>query len=333
MTDASDLLSTPLVPPPDGPAGRAWSRPDRRRTLQLALASLWLLDGVLQMQAFFFTKAFGTQMVTMTAEGNPPLIARSILWSGRTIGHHPVVVNALFALVQVALGLGMAWRPTLRVALAASVAWSLGVWWVGEGFGGVFAGTADPLSGAPGAVILYGLLAVVLWPTDRPGRRPSFVAARAVGATTARTLWLVLWGSLAYLVVAGANRSAGGLHQLLVGEEHGEPGWLVWVDRQAGSLVDHRGLLVSVSIALLLSLVAIGVFLPPAAANATLVLAMAVGLTFWVVGQNFGALFTSSATDVNSGPLLVLLALAYWNHPAGPDQLPVDSSPSAMVVA
>ena len=91
----------------------------------------------------------------------------------------------------------------MKLALAASIAWSLGVWWIGEGLGGVLSGTADPLSGAPGAVIIYALLAVLLWPTDRAG---PFEAARPFGAGPARLLWLALWGSLAFFAVQGASR-------------------------------------------------------------------------------------------------------------------------------
>lgn len=316
MTEGPQLLA------PDDPSraadqpGSGWVRPDRRRTLQLVLATLWLLDGVLQMQAYFFTRAFGTQMITMSAEGNPSVIARSILWSGRTIGHHPVELNALFALVQVGIGLGVAWRRSTRAALAVSVAWSLGVWWVGEGFGGVLSGAADPINGAPGAVILYALVAVLLWPTDRPGPRAPFVAARAVGPGVAKALWSVLWGSLALFALLGANRSARGLHDLIIGQTDGEPTWVVWIDHTSSGLVDHHGLGYSVLLAVVLVVVAVGVYLPPAWANAAVVLSIAVGLLFWVVGQDFGELFTNGATDVNSGPLLVLLAVAYWSTPA-----------------
>ena len=58
-----------------------------------------------------------------------------------------------------ALGLGIAWRPTVRLALAASIAWSLAVWWLGEGLGGILAGTASPVNGAPGPVLFYAILA------------------------------------------------------------------------------------------------------------------------------------------------------------------------------
>ncbi len=326
----ADSSAAPAEPdPPPSRTGPVWARPDRRRTLQLVLATLWLLDGVLQMQAYFFTRAFGTQMITMSAEGNPSVIARSILWSGRTIGHHPVEINALFAFVQVAIGLGVAWRRSTRAALAVSVAWSLGVWWVGEGFGGVLSGAADPINGAPGAVILYALVAVLLWPVDRPGPRPAFVAARAVGPAVAKALWSVLWGSLALFALLGANRSARGLHDLIIGQVDGEPGWVVWIDRTASDLVDHHGLGYSVLLAVLLVVVAVGVFLPPAWANAAVLLAMVVGSLFWVVGQDFGELFTNGATDVNSGPLLVLLAAAYWSRPVPrPTSTPAGAAPT-----
>jgi hypothetical protein len=39
---------------------------------------------------------------------------------------------------------------------------------------------------------------------------------------------------------------------------------------------------------------------------------MVVAAVIWVVGEAFGAIFTGAGTDPNSGPLLALLALAYW---------------------
>ncbi|HYZ57612.1 MAG TPA: hypothetical protein VE733_29480 [Streptosporangiaceae bacterium] len=59
-------------------------------------------------------------------------------------------------------------------------------------------------------------------------------------------------------------------------------------------------------------MIAAGVCLPPAAARITLVLAIVVAAGIWVVGEAFGAIFTGRGTDPNSGPLLALLALAYW---------------------
>src|ERR1700749_1136590 len=125
-------------------------------------------------------------MLAGTAAGNPAGIARPITWDATLVGHHLVLLNTVFATIQLLLGLGIAFRPTVRAALAASVAWSIGVWWFGEGLGGVLSGGADPLNGAPGAVIIYALLSGLLWPDGRgreDGAAPApFVAAMAVGA-------------------------------------------------------------------------------------------------------------------------------------------------------
>lgn len=314
VPETAGLLGTPEGAGVAAAGRGAWARPDGRRTLQLVLATIWLLDGILQLQAYFFTRSFGTQMIAPAAQGNPSVIARSITWSALTIGHHTVITNLSFALLQVGLGLGIAWRPTVKVALGASIAWSIGVWWIGEGLGGVLSGAANPVDGAPGAVILYGLLAVLLWPRDRPGPAPSFIAARAVGEPVAKAVWLVLWGSLSYFAISGANRSSQGVHDLIDGMTAGEPGWLTSLNRHAATLVDHRGLATMVVLAALSAVVAVGVYLPPAAANATLVVAVVISLLWWVVGEDLGELFTNGATDVNSGPLLIVLALAYWRY-------------------
>ncbi len=299
----------------------AWSRPDGRRILQLVLATIWLIDGILQLQSFFFTKSFGLQMISGMSQGNPSIISRPIAWSGTTIGHHAVLADAFFAVAQTAIAVTIAWRPTVRIGLGVSIAWAVGVWWVGEGLGGVLNGAANPVNGAPGAVMIYALLAVLLWPTDRAGQKAPFIAARAVGAPIAKGLWLVLWGSLSYFAVLGANRSSQGLHDLINTEANGEPAWVAWIDHHAASTVDHKGLAVTVVVAILLLVAAVGTYLPSSFANITVALATLMGLTFWVVGENFGALFTNGATDVNSGPLLMLLSVAYWR--SSPRAVPI----------
>lgn len=283
---------------------------DARRALQLILAAIWLLDGVLQYQSFMYTKAFA-QMLAAAADGNPSVIARPITWDATLIGHHLAPLNTTFATIQLLLGIGIAFRPTVRAALAASIAWSVAVWWFGEGLGGVLNGTASPLNGAPGAVILYALLAVLLWPSDRSAAAP-FTAARAVGAGVARALWLVLWLSLAYFTLTPANRAPQALNGMIGGMASGNPGWLSAAVRGAASLVAGQGLVASIALAAALVVIAVGVWLPPAAARATLVLAIVVALLIWVFAEAFGMILAGGATDPNSGLLLVLLALAYW---------------------
>jgi hypothetical protein len=293
----------------------AGARLDARRVLQLALAAGWLLDAVLQYQSFMYTKAFG-QMLAGTASGNPSVIAHPITWDATLVEHHLAALNTIFATIQLLIGLGIAFRPTVRLALAVSVAWSLGVWWFGEGLGGVLSGTASPLNGAPGAVIIYALLAVLLWPADRDIADRDIAApctaARAVGARVARGLWLVLWLGLAYFTVTPANRAPQAISGMIAGMESGNPSWLAALDRGAASLVSGQGLAASVALAVALVLIAVGVYLPAPAARAILVLAIVVALVIWVFGEAFGMIMAGGATDPNSGPLLMLLALCYW---------------------
>jgi hypothetical protein len=292
-------------------AGVSRGAPDVRRLLQLGLAGIWLLDALLQYQSFMFSKAF-SQMIGGTAAGNPGIVASPISWDATLVGHHAVLLNSVFATIQLLLAIGIAWRPTVRLALAASVAWSLGVWWFGEGLGMVLTGDVSPVNGAPGAVIIYALIAVLLWPADRAGKPAPFTAARAVGAPVARGLWLVLWLSLAYFALLPANRAPQALHDMIAGMEDGEPGWLAALDRGAASLVAHQGLAASIVLAVALVIIAAGVYLPARAAKATLVLAIVVAAVIWVFGEAFGTIFTGGGTDPNSGLLFILLTLCYW---------------------
>jgi hypothetical protein len=284
---------------------------DARRVLQLILAAIWLLDGLLQYQSFMYTQGFG-QMIGGTAAGNPGVIARPISWNAALVEQHLVLLNTVFATIQLLLGLGIAYRPTVRAALAASIGWSLAVWWFGEGLGGVLSGTASPVNGGPGAVILYALLAVLLWPADRPGVTAPFVAARAVGAPIARLLWLVLWGSLAYFALTPANRAPQAPHDIVAGMADGEPGWITGLEDHAAAVLADQGLTASIVLAVALIVIAVGVFLPLLLARSTLILALVVAAFIWVFGEAFGQILAGGATDPNSAPLLALLALAYW---------------------
>jgi hypothetical protein len=286
---------------------------DPRRMLQQALAVVWLLDGMLQFQPFMFSEGF-PRMLAGAAPGNPAVVARPIAWDAAFIAHHLTLYNAVFAALQVAIGLGITWPPTVRIALASSVAWSVTVWWLGEGLGGVLAGTASPLNGAPGAVILYALLAVLLGPAARDRDSP-FAAARAVGQGTARVLWVLLWASLAFFALLPASRAPGAASGTFSAMASGQPGWLSWTDHRIAGVLAGQGLLASVLLAGALAVVAVSTFLPEWAARTGAVLAVTVAAFIWLA-QGLGGIFTGSGTDPNSGPLLALLAIAFWPGPA-----------------
>jgi hypothetical protein len=73
---------------------------------------------------------------------------------------------------------------------------------------------------------------------------------------------------------------------------------------------------VSIIIALVLAVIALGVFAPAPIVRGVLVVAVVAAAVIWVVGEAFGGVFTGQGTDPNTGPLLALLAAAYWPLPA-----------------
>jgi hypothetical protein len=165
----------------------------------------------------------------------------------------------------------------------------------------VLTGSASPVSGAPGAVILYALLAVLLWPAAEDRAAP-FVAGRAIGAPAARGLWLILWGGLAYLALQPAARAPRAISNMVAASASGQPGWLAGLLNQGARALDHRGLVVSVLLAAALAVVAAGACLPPGAARPAKVvigLAVALAAAIWLA-ERLGGIFTGSGTDPNS---------------------------------
>ncbi len=74
-----------------------------------------------------------------------------------------------FALIELAIGAGLIGASSLRatrVVCAASIAWGLGVWLVGEGAGGLLTLHAALSTGAPGAALIYCVLTVAAWPVE-----------------------------------------------------------------------------------------------------------------------------------------------------------------------
>jgi len=283
-----------------------------RRVLQLCLGLIWLLDAGLQFQPYMFGPFFVTQTIELGAAGSPAPVAGSVNWAGHLMLQHIAVYNAIFAVIQLIIACGLFFRGTVRLALAASIAWSLCVWWFGESLGGIFTG-ASPLAGFPGGVVLYALIAVLLWPTrsveaGQAGQN-STAASGILGARWANVPWILLWGSFSYFLLLPVNRDPDAIGQLFANTD-GEPGWLVSVMSALGGAAAHRGTVISVVLAVGCAVAAVGIALRPAVRLAC-VLAIAVAVFAWLA-EGLGGIFTGQGTDPNTGPLLVLLAACYW---------------------
>jgi hypothetical protein len=276
------------------------------------LATVWLLDAALQLQPFMFTRGSNgfSGMLNGLASGNPVIIHGSVTWNASNVYHHPILSNAIFASIQFVIAFGIVYKRTCKPALVLSIVWAMGVWWFGESAGEIFLGGATPFGGGPGGVLFYALLAVLLWPSEGSDR--PFVAARTVGLGVAKAIWVVVWGALATLSLVGSGRSPQALHDLVAGLDNGQPGWLAHIDRSSESLLLHHGTAMAVLLAIVCVIVAVGVFMPQQIAQVTLVLAIVTFALIWVAVQDVGGILAGSATDPNSGLLVILLALIYW---------------------
>jgi len=285
---------------------------DLQERCRLVLATTWLLDAVLQLQPFFFARGASgfSGMLKGLTPGNPSWVAHTLTWNASIVGHDPIATNSVFALVQFLIGFGIVWRRTCKPALAFSMVWALGVWWFGEGAGGIFHGGASPLGGGPGGVLFYALLAVLLWPSE--GSDLPFVAARALGISAAKKVWAMTWFVLAMLSVVGSGRSPQALAGFVAILDHGQPGWLASIDRSSESLLLHDGTAVAIALACCCVAIAVSVYLPTNLTRLFLVLAVLTFSAIWIAVQNAGGILAGGATDPNSGPLVILLTLAFW---------------------
>jgi hypothetical protein len=272
-----------------------------RRGLQITLGVIWLLDGGLQFQSVFYSHGF-TDGLREQAAGQPIWLADSITWAAGLAAHDLGVWNTLFALTQVLIGLGLLWRPTVRPALAASFAWVLFVWWFGEAFGMLFANMAEPLTGAPGGVLLYALVGALVWPGEGAG---GLLSARG-----ARIMWAALWLIMAWLWLGPASSGADSVSDVLKAGGSGM-GWLTSVQSWIAAAAAGGGLVIALVFAVVSAAIAIGVA-ADRWARPLLWVSIGMNLLLWVLGQSVGEIFAGGATDPNAGPLFILLALAMF---------------------
>jgi hypothetical protein len=279
-----------------------------RRTLQFGLGLLWLLDGALQCQSFMFTRAFGRTVIKPAGAGQPAVVAHSVHWAASLIVAHPVLTNTGFAAIQLCLGLGMLSRRSVRLALLGTVVWGVAVWWLGEGIGGLTTG-ATLLTGAPGAALLYAVVAVLAWP-GRGGDSsipPSLLAVPA---------WFALWAMGAGMQLAAGNDSGMSFASMFADAGRDAGGWIGHIDAHLAQL-QISNLVVAAVIGVEV-VIAMWALVPGRARQAAAVIGAVFGLASWLLVQGLGDLTSGEATDPNTGPLIILMALAVLGVASAP---------------
>jgi hypothetical protein len=280
-----------------------------RRGVQVTLGLLWLLDGLLQFQSYMYSHDFLEEVVESTASMQPGPIGHPILSAAHLAGQNLVLWNTSFALIQCAIGLGLLFRPTVKPALLASFAWVLVVWWFGEGLGMVLMNMGTPLTGSPGAVVLYGLIGLLVWPGDGADRR-SAAASGLLGDRGGLAVWSGVWACGGLIWLEALTRPADAVSGALIEAAGDSMPWLAGLQRSLAATVEGDGRAIAVALALASFAVAAGAW--TRWRRQALAVGALISLVFWFLGQGLGGLTTGEATDPNIGPLLVLLACALW---------------------
>jgi hypothetical protein len=275
-----------------------------RRGIQVALGLIWLLDGGLQFQPFMLRTGFARDVIAPLGNGQPHFVAGPIHWAANLIAAHPVAWDVPFATVQVLIGLGLLVPRTAKLALAVSLPWALAVWYFGEGLSGLASGHTSLLTGAPGAVVLYGLLALAAWP-----RRDSRHEAPAPWLPLA---WAVLWvGGAIFQALPGQNTGPA-----VAGTILGGPGRLGRLDASVARWTTHHGTFVVVALVVIEALIGLA-GLHRRSRGVAVASGFVLALAIWVFAQDIGQLYTGQATDPNSGLIIAVFALAVLGSRGG----------------
>ena len=302
-----------------------------RRGVQIVLGMLWLLDGALQLQHQMFTSSFANNVLTPAGQGQPVLVSGPVHLGVHIVLLHPAFFNTCFALIQLAIGFCILYKPTVKYGLAGSVVWGLVVWYIGEGLSGLASGHATLLMGAPGAALLYAVIALAVMPPRSPQHRQDNQPAYWLAL-----VWAGLWiGGAIYQLLPGQD-SVSAFSSMIAGNAAGAPGWLASLDAHAANTINGFGTATTsmagthmttlqmaqmptqagsgywfiLLLALLQLCIGFGVFYKGYRRRLAIGLGVALSLIFWAVGQSFGEYYTGLATDPATAPLFILLGFA-----------------------
>lgn len=301
-----------------------------RRKIQVGLGLLWFLDGALQLQKQMFTSNFANNVLAPVAQGQPRFVNGVMHFGIHIFLLHPAIFNTLIALIQLGLGVLIIWKRTAKLGIICSIFWGLFVWYVGEGLGGLASWQTLILIGAPGAALLYSIIALGVIPKKDDKNDDKHPASWLV------IVWAVLWiiGAV-YQLLPGQN-TVSDLSSMISGMASGAPGWLASLDIHTANLINgignsttsmsnmhmnasqitqmhttsESGFWFILLLAVVQALIGMISLLPRYWRKLAISAGIILSLIFWIIGQSLGGYYTGLATDPNSAPLFILLGIA-----------------------
>ena len=335
------LLLSGKVPHPLQGSWRG--EPVGRRVLRLGFAVLWVVDGLLQVQPQM-PIGLPTEVLQPSAATSPGWVQHVVAFGAGLWEHQPIKAAAAAVWIQLGLGLWLllvARGPWSRLGGAASAAWALVVWSVGNGFGGIFAPGLSLLFGGPGSSLLYVAAGIVLALPEGVFSSRRFVGgqARALGA---------------FLVVMGILQAWPGRGTWMGNDAHGQPVGAIPAMSSAMAQTPQPHLLATAVAnfaraagsapvlfngAAVLAMVGVGLgylSLRPKAVRLAMVVGLTLAALVWIFIEDLG-LFGGLSTDPNTMPALALwlvaAAFALRYRAPVPEAPPRQSRLAAMVAA
>jgi len=308
-----------------------------RRNLQVVLAFLWIIDGLFQLQSKMFTKSFIYQNIYPNLYGQPHIITDPIHYFSRLFLLNPVLFNLLIALTQIVIGLLILFRSSTKIGLYLSIIWGLFVWYIGEALGGLLGGHVTLLMGAPGAAILYVILAIASLPLKQSRNKSTSELSPAYWLAF---VWLIIWVGLAIIQLVPNQTSLSSVIAMIASNASGAPGWLATIDVHVAHILNSvirtnsskqivmnggmqmirnsyhvsMGYWVILSVSLIQIFIGLGVLARKNIRYAAIWIGILLSLIFWIVGQSLGQYYSGLGTDVNSAPLIILLGLSILSN-------------------
>lgn len=285
--------------------------------LRQLLGVLWIVDGLLQLQPQMFTMNMVNGVMVPMTQGQPWLIGANLSWITHVTAQHLVLANIVIAVVQVSIGSLLLTGFWVREAVVVSIVWALAVWYGGEGMSMLLTGQASILTGAPGAVLLYPLLGLVIFPRRVSAHgRPEANGPGLLSRQHLRRIFGAVWifGALLQLQpywwqqgqiarTASSLMGGGGLDGALL-----DPSL-----RGLAKLTS--GIETPLNIALILVFLVLGsaiLWLNGTRLELALIVAIIISALIWFGTEAFGMILTGTSTDFNSGLLLIVMAMTAW---------------------
>lgn len=282
-----------------------------RVALWWGLGIMWLIDGILQAQPAMPNNGFVQDVLAPAVSGQPHWYVQILGWNIQFWSNHSIGADVFATLIQMGIGLFLFIGIDHfigRVALWLSIIWGVGIWFVGEGMGGLLTGSSTWLTGTPGSVLFYvgGAVLLLLPETWWRNGRMQNIARRSVG---------VFWLFAAML-------------QAFPGSGFWTRQGLVGIFSAAVNMPQSRFFAYPIDVVIAM------VKIHPLLWNATFILIMVMlGMAFllnrlpvwvsiltggwllfsWWIGQDFGVM-GGIGTDPNSAPILGLLIVVTWTY-------------------